>query len=286
MPTTKKPLRILIVDDNRDGADALGLLVEALGNQVHVTYGGTQALDVATAFRPDLMFVDMLMPDMDGCSLVKRLRQIPAFTHTKIVAITGQKDNEHKALAMKAGFDGYLVKPATLDEIKQVLDSVVPAVVPPGQSPVLVPMRSRPSVDGRLPMDEARRLRNSRPSKALTQAESEAAICEGIVRFQEEYLGWRSEQIVAHFIKDLLVARIRGALTLAERQLGKSQSPEKGRDLIKQTRKHLLELARPMLESLVHEIAGVKVLSMHHDISTVTGEEVILFSLAGIPRFE
>ncbi len=286
MPTTKKTLRVLIVDDNRDGADALGLLVEVLGNQVHVTYGGTQALDVATAFRPDLMFVDLLMPDMDGCSLVKRIRQTPAFAHTKIVAITGQKDNEHKARAMKAGFDAYLVKPATLDEIKQVLDSVVPAVVPPGQLPGLVPMRARPNVDGRLPMDEARRIRNGRPSKALTQAESEAAICEGIVRFQEEYLGWRSEQIVAHFIKDLLVARIRGALTLAERQLGKSQSPDRGRDLIKQTRKHLLELARPMLESLVHEIAGVKVLSMHHDISTVTGEEVVLFSLAGTPRFE
>ena len=286
MPKTEKRLRVLIVDDNRDGADALGLLVEALGNQVHVTYGGAQALDVATAFRPDLMFVDMLMPDMDGCSLVKRIRQIPAFAHTKVAAITGQKDNEHKAKAMQAGFDAYLVKPATLDEIKQVLDSVVPAVVPPGPSPKLAPMRARPNADGRLPMDEARRIRNGRPSKTLTQAESEAAICDGIVRFQEEYLGWRSEQIVAHFIKDFLATRIRGALTLAERHLGKAQSPDKGRDLIKQTRKQLLELARPMLESLVHEIAGVKVLSMHHDISTVTGEEVILFSLAGTPRFE
>ena len=53
MPTTEKTLRVLVVDDSRDGADALGLLVEELGNQVHVTYGGTQALDIATAFRPD-----------------------------------------------------------------------------------------------------------------------------------------------------------------------------------------------------------------------------------------
>ena len=284
--TPNKTLRVLIVDDNRDGADALGLLVEALGNQVHVTYGGAQALDVATAFRPDLMFVDLLMPDMDGCSLVKRIRETPAFAQTKIVAITGLKDNEHKARAMKAGFDAYLVKPATLDAIKQIMGRVAPAVVPPGQSPRLAPMRARPNAEGRLPMDEARRIRSGRPSKALTQTESEAAICEGIVRFQEEYLGWRSEQIVAHFIKDLLVARIRGALTLAERQLGKAQSPDKGRDLIKQARKQLLELARPMLESLVHEIADVKVLSMHHDISTVTGEEVILFSLTSTPRFE
>ena len=98
-------------------------------------------------------------------------------------------------------------------------------------------------------------------------------------------MGWKSEQIHAHFIKDLLVMRILGVLTLAERQLGKSLSPEKGRDLIKQVRKQLLELARPMLESLVHEVAGVKVVSMHHDISTVTGEEVVLFSLADTPRF-
>ena len=286
MPTTEKTLRVLIVDDNRDGADALGLLVEALGNQVHVTYGGTQALAVATTFCPDLMFIDMLMPDMDGCSLVLRIRQIPAFAQTKIVAITGQKDNEHKAKAMKAGFDAYLVKPATLEEIKQVLASVVPDAASAGQALQIPTMRARPNVEGRLPMNEARRLRSERNSKSLTQSESEAAVCEGIVRFQLEYLGWRSEQIVAHFIKDFLVTRIRGALTLAERQLGKAQSPEKGRDLIKQTRKQLLELARPMLESLVHEIASVKVLSMHHDISTVTGEEVILFTLAGTPRFE
>ena len=84
----------------------------------------------------------------------------------------------------------------------------------------------------------------------------------------------------------MLVVRIRNVLTLAERQLGKTSSPEKGRDLIKQTRKQLLELARPMLESLVYEAAGVKVCSMHHDISTVTGEEVIAFSLSEVPKFE
>jgi uncharacterized protein YbcI len=82
------------------------------------------------------------------------------------------------------------------------------------------------------------------------------------------------------------VVRILGVLTQAERQLGKSLSPERGRDLIKEVRKQLLELARPMLESLIHEVAGVKVLSMHHDISTVTGEEVVVFSLAKGPRFE
>ena len=283
MAKTDKSLRVLVVDDNRDGADALGLLVEELGNQVHVTYGGTKALEIAVSFRPDLMLVDLVMPDMDGCGLVLRLRQMPAFTQTKIVAITGQKDQEYKSSAMKAGFDTVLFKPVALAEIKAVLASVVGSDA--GQSPRRAKERASFGADPRLPIEEARRIRNERKSKTLTQAESEAAIADGIIRFQEEYLGWRSEQIDVRLIKDLVVVRIRGVLTPAERQLGKSLSPEKGRDLIKQVRKQLLELARPMLESLVHEVAGVKVLSMHHDISTVTGEEVVVFSLKGAPRF-
>jgi CheY-like chemotaxis protein/uncharacterized protein YbcI len=283
MPTTEKTLRVLIVDDNLDGADALGLVAEELGNQVHVTYGGAKALEIAIAFRPDLMLVDLAMPDMDGCSLVKSFRQIPTFAQTRIVAITGHADEGHKTLATKAGFDTVLFKPVVLKEIKAVFASVLAGRT--GQASELPKGRVRPKAVRRLPIGEARRIRNERKSKTLTQIESEAAICEGIVHFQEEYLGWRSEQILAHFINDLLVVRIVGVLTLAERQLGKSLSPSKGRDLIKQVRKQLLELARPMLESLIHEVAGVKVVSMHHDISTVTGEEVVVFSLVDAPRF-
>jgi CheY-like chemotaxis protein len=284
MPTNEKPLRVLVVDDDRDNADTLGMMIEELGHQVHVTYGGTQALDVATKFRPDLMLVDLVMPHIDGCGLVVRFRQNPDFAQTRIVAITGHADEEHRTLATKAGFDLVLSKPITLPAIEAFLAGFVAAIAPADQSPRL-PERASRGAKHRLPISDARRIRNARKSKTLTQAESEAAICEGIMRFQEEYLGWRSEQIHAHFIEDLLVIRIQGALTLAERQLGKSLSPEKGRDLIKQVRRQLLEVARPMLVSLVHEVVGVKVLSMHHDISTVTGEEVVIFSLAGAPRF-
>jgi len=286
MSLIEKLLRVLIVDDNRDGADVLGLLVEALGNQVHVTYGGIQALDVATAFQPDLMLIDLVMPDIDGCDLTTQLRRMPSFKHTKIVAITGLKDERHKVLAMKAGCDLVLTKPAALDEIKAVLASVQLESTKGIRSRKASKDQFNPSLENRLPIDEARKIRSDRKSKSLTQTESEAAICDGIIRFQEEYLGWRSEQVQIHFIKDLLVVRIRSVLTLAERQLGKTASPEMGRDLIKQTRKQLLELARPMLESIVYEAVGVKVRSMHHDISTVTGEEVIVFSLGEIPRFE
>jgi CheY-like chemotaxis protein/uncharacterized protein YbcI len=285
LQTTKKSHRVLIVDDNRDGADALGLVVEELGHQVHVTYGGTQALEVATAFRPDLMLVDLVMPGMDGCDLVTRLRRVPAFAQTRTVAITGLKDEEFKLLAQKAGCDAVLHKPVTLTGIKAALAGVVSTVAPSAQAPKKPSEQARAGIERRLPIEEARRIRNERRSKSLTQEESEAAVCDGIIRFQEEYLGWSAEQVHIHFVKDLLVVRIRGALTLAERQLGKSLSPEKGRDLIKQVRKQLLEMARPMLESLIHEAVGVKAASMHHDISTVTGEEVVLFSLVDAPRF-
>src|SRR6476620_10506205 len=156
MPTTEQTLRVLIVDDHRDGADALGLLVEELGHQVHVTYGGMQALDVATAFRADLMLVDLVMPDMDGCRLVRGFRQIPAFAHTKIVAITGLKDEEHKALAMKAGFDAVLFKPVATTEIEAVLASLM--VAPVGHEPRLPTRRGSGGAERRLPMGEARRI--------------------------------------------------------------------------------------------------------------------------------
>ena len=283
MPATENRSRVLIVDDNRDGADALGLVLEAFGNQVHVTYGGTQALDVATAFRPDLMLIDLAMPEMDGCDLVRRFRQIAAFASTKIIAVTGHADEEHRTSASNAGFDAILFKPVSLKDIEEVLAGT--KAVSSEQSSMTRRERQTPVTFFRLPINEARRIRNERESKVLTMIESQAAICEGILGFHEEYMGLRSERIFSHFIKDLLVVRIHDALTLAERQLGRLLSPEKGRDLIKQTRKQLVELARPMLESLVHEVTGVKVRSMHHDISTMTGEEVVVFTLVESPRF-
>ena len=84
-------------------------------------------------------------------------------------------------------------------------------------------------------------------------------------------------------IEDLLVVRLLGVLTVAEQQLVKTLAPEKGRDLLKQVRTHLIETARPTLEAMVQEVTGVQVLSMHHDISTTTGEEVVLFTLAESP---
>jgi uncharacterized protein YbcI len=116
-----------------------------------------------------------------------------------------------------------------------------------------------------------------------TQGEIEAAICEGIGRFEQEHMGRGPKGIRAHLLDDIVLVRLQGVLTTAEQHLVKSLPAEKGRDLLKQVRKHLLETARPLMEKLVREVTGIKVVNMHHDISTVTGEEVVLFTLAEMP---
>lgn len=118
-----------------------------------------------------------------------------------------------------------------------------------------------------------------------TQGEVEAAICEGISRFEQEYMGRGPKDIRTYLIGDLLVVRLQGVLTAAEQHLVRSLPGERGRDLLKQVRIQLIETARSVLEAMVQEITGVKVLSLHHDISTTTGEEVVLFTLAESPLF-
>ena len=118
-----------------------------------------------------------------------------------------------------------------------------------------------------------------------TQGEIEAAICEGVGRFEQEYMGRGPKDIRAHLIGDFLVVRLQGVLTAAEQQLAGSQQSERGRDLLKQVRTQLIETARPVLEKMVHEITGSKPISLHHDISTATGEEIVIFTLAEAPLF-
>jgi uncharacterized protein YbcI len=118
-----------------------------------------------------------------------------------------------------------------------------------------------------------------------TQGEIEAAICEGIAHFEQDYMGRGPKDIHTYLIGDLLVVRLKGVLTVAEQQLVASLSAEKGRDLLKQVRVHLVETARPVMEAMIEEIAGVKVVSLHHDISTITGEEVVIFTLAESPVY-
>jgi uncharacterized protein YbcI len=118
-----------------------------------------------------------------------------------------------------------------------------------------------------------------------SQGEIENAISDGMSRFEQEYMGRGPKDVRAHLIDDLVVVRLTGVLTAAEQQLVKTLPADKGRDLLKQVRTHLVETARPSMEAMIEEITGVKVLSLHHDISTMTGEEIVLFALVSSPLF-
>jgi uncharacterized protein YbcI len=139
-----------------------------------------------------------------------------------------------------------------------------------------IDFRSRP------PLDVARKAALSE-SAAKTRGEIEAGICIKINRFEQEYLGRGPQEIHAHLIGDLLVVRLTGVLTLAEQQLTSARDAEKGRDLVKQVRTHLIETARPVIAAMIEQVTSVRVISLHHDLSTVTGEEVMLFTLATTP---
>jgi uncharacterized protein YbcI len=116
-----------------------------------------------------------------------------------------------------------------------------------------------------------------------TQGEIEAAICRGINHFEQEYIGRGPKDVHAYLIDDLLVVRLQGVLTDAEQQLVRTLPADKGRDLLKQVRTQLLETARTVLEAMILEVTGSQTVSLHHDISTGTGEEVILFTLSDAP---
>ena len=140
------------------------------------------------------------------------------------------------------------------------------------------PQRTEPHPlrSANLHADEAR-------SPVHTKGEIEAAVCDFISRFQQEYMGRGPKSIRTHLLGELLVVRLQGVLTAAEQHLVKPYPAEKGRNLLKQVRTQLIESARPTMEAVVHSITGVKMVSLHHDISTATGEEVILFTLAEAP---
>jgi len=141
-----------------------------------------------------------------------------------------------------------------------------------------------------------------------SQGEIEAAVCDGISRFQQEFVGRGPRDIHSHLIGTLLVVRLQGVLTPAERQLvaprpepsaadgngaaggngvaaGNGHDPGNGRILLKQVRSHMVANGRQRLAEIVENAVGVPLVSVHHDISTVTGEELIVFSLGETPVF-
>jgi uncharacterized protein YbcI len=99
----------------------------------------------------------------------------------------------------------------------------------------------------------------------------------------QEFMGRGPKDICTHLIGDLLLVRLQGVLSAAERHLVAALPADKGRDLLKGVRTNLVEISRPRLENMVEESSGMRCISLHHDVSTVTGEEVLVFTLAQVP---
>ncbi len=114
-----------------------------------------------------------------------------------------------------------------------------------------------------------------------SQGEVEALICEGVAGFMQDFMGRGPKEIRGHLIGNLLLVRLKGILTPAETSLAAVQPPEKGRDMLKSVRTYLLETSRERLDAVVEQVTEMRCVSMHHDISTITGEEVFVFTLSG-----
>ena len=114
-----------------------------------------------------------------------------------------------------------------------------------------------------------------------SKGQLEAEICEAIVKFEREYMGRGPVEVRTYLLDDIIMVRLQGVLTPAERQLARSDPEGQGRELIKRVRVELLEKARPLLDTIIRDAAGQSIKSLHTDISTLTGERVIIFSLGG-----
>jgi CheY-like chemotaxis protein len=113
--------RILVVDDNIDSAEVLGALLEHMGHEVFVAYTGARALEVAHERRPDVVFLDMALPDVSGLEVCRSMRRDAGLASARIVGLTGFGGDEHKKQAKEAGVDDYVVKPVDADRLAALL---------------------------------------------------------------------------------------------------------------------------------------------------------------------
>ena len=120
-------VRILIVEDNPDAADALTMLLELRCHRVRVAHDGPEALDAVRAEVPTVALVDIGLPGMDGYELVRRLRQQPSLERTTLIALSGYGRDEDKMRALAAGFHFHITKPVDAERLEALVDEVATA---------------------------------------------------------------------------------------------------------------------------------------------------------------
>jgi CheY-like chemotaxis protein len=116
--------RILIVDDNKDSAESLAMLLEITGHRTFVVHDGLEAIAAAEAHRPEVMLLDIGMPRLNGYEVCRRVRQQPWGEEIKIIALTGWGQDEDRRKSQEAGFDGHLVKPVDYNALLELLGSI------------------------------------------------------------------------------------------------------------------------------------------------------------------
>ena len=122
------------------------------------------------------------------------------------------------------------------------------------------------------------------PKDLRTKGQVEALISEAIIQFEKDYMGRGPNEAKTYLIDNLVIIKLQGVLTPAERQLVSSDESDSGRELVKKMRHALIQKGRPLLEALIKDLLGVGIRSLHTDLSTITGERVIIFSLESIPE--
>jgi two-component system CheB/CheR fusion protein len=112
---------VLIVDDNRDSADSLAMLLAMEGHEASTAYSAHEALECATALKPQIILLDIGLPEIDGYEVARRLRSLDALERTYLIALTGYGQAEDRKRARDAGFDEHMIKPADLDRLRTAL---------------------------------------------------------------------------------------------------------------------------------------------------------------------
>jgi CheY-like chemotaxis protein len=113
--------RVLVVDDHRDAARILSLLLDTLGHEVRTAGSGEQALEEAAQFDPDVVFLDIGLPKLNGYEVARQLRARPRGKPVKLVALTGWGHDEDRKRSQEAGFDHHVVKPVNVKTLRELL---------------------------------------------------------------------------------------------------------------------------------------------------------------------
>ena len=119
---TDRLLRILVVEDNRDSADSLRLLLELSGYEVAVAYSGYDGVQAAEQYQPDVVLCDIGLPGLDGYGVARKLRDNPATATARLIAVTAYGQDEDRRRSHEAGFEQHLVKPVDPDTLQRVLN--------------------------------------------------------------------------------------------------------------------------------------------------------------------